>query len=131
MFGIGVQELAIIFVVALLVFGPKRLPELARGLGKAMAEFRRASNDLRTSFNLDATNQPSPSPAPRPVPRPRNDPPTDPRELREPQGVPAQTISPEPPPVRSEAGAPATEEPAESGQVTGAVPEPAREARGD
>jgi len=53
MFGIGVQELAIIFVVALLIFGPKRLPEFARSLGKGLAEFRRASSDLRQSFSLD------------------------------------------------------------------------------
>jgi TatA/E family protein of Tat protein translocase len=46
-FGLGFQELALIFVVALLVFGPNKLPELARGLGKSLAEFRRASNDLR------------------------------------------------------------------------------------
>lgn len=53
MFGIGVQELGLILVVALLVFGPKRLPELARTLGRGLGEFRRASNDLRDSFALD------------------------------------------------------------------------------
>lgn len=42
--------MALIFVVALLVFGPNRLPELARSLGKGLAEFRRASNDLRRSI---------------------------------------------------------------------------------
>lgn len=50
MFGIGGQELILILVVALLVFGPKRLPDLARSLGKGMAEFRRASNDLRQNL---------------------------------------------------------------------------------
>lgn len=40
----------VILVVALVVFGPKRLPELARSLGKGLAEFRRASSDLRGSF---------------------------------------------------------------------------------
>ena len=50
MFGLGLQELVVIFVVALLVFGPKRLPEIARNLGKSLAEFRRASNDLRRSI---------------------------------------------------------------------------------
>jgi len=49
-FGIGAQELIVILVVALVVFGPKRLPELARSLGKGLAEFRRASSELRGSF---------------------------------------------------------------------------------
>lgn len=53
MFGIGLQEFGLILVVALLVFGPKRLPELARMLGRGMGEFRRASNDLRQSLALD------------------------------------------------------------------------------
>ena len=42
--------MAVIFIVALLVFGPNKLPELARNLGKSLAEFRRASNDLRRSI---------------------------------------------------------------------------------
>jgi len=62
MFGIGIQELAIIFVVALLIFGPKRLPEFARSLGKGLAEFRRASSDLRQSFSLDVDEPPPPAP---------------------------------------------------------------------
>ena len=53
MFGIGGWEMLLIGVVALLVFGPKRLPELARTMGKGLAEFRRASSDLRRSIDLD------------------------------------------------------------------------------
>jgi len=47
---IGVPELIIIFVVALIVFGPKKLPELGKSLGKGLAEFRKASNELRSTF---------------------------------------------------------------------------------
>jgi len=47
MFGIGATEMVLILVVALLVVGPKRLPGLARSLGRSMAEFRRHANDLR------------------------------------------------------------------------------------
>ncbi len=47
------MELVLILVVALLVLGPKRMPELARTLGRGLSEFRRASNDLRQSLALD------------------------------------------------------------------------------
>jgi sec-independent protein translocase protein TatA len=48
MFGsIGMPELIIIFVIALIVFGPRKLPELGRSLGRSLAEFKRASNELR------------------------------------------------------------------------------------
>lgn len=47
---LSVPHLIIIFIVALVVFGPEKLPELARNLGKVMAEFRRATGDLRMTF---------------------------------------------------------------------------------
>jgi len=51
MFGsIGGTELLIIVIIALVVFGPKRLPELGRTVGKGLREFRRASNDLKRSL---------------------------------------------------------------------------------
>ena len=75
---IGVPELIIIFVVALIVFGPRKLPELGKSLGKGLAEFRKASNELRSTFeeglrdieeqrpvNRDREKQPNPSPKPQ------------------------------------------------------------------
>ena len=56
MFGIGMTELLVILVIGLLVIGPKTLPELARSLGKGLAEFRRASTDMRREF-LDVAEQ--------------------------------------------------------------------------
>jgi sec-independent protein translocase protein TatA len=50
---LGFPELMVIFVVALLVFGPKRLPELGRSLGRGISEFRRASSDLKTSIERE------------------------------------------------------------------------------
>jgi sec-independent protein translocase protein TatB len=47
---LSIPHLIIIFVVALVVFGPEKLPELARNLGKVMAEFRRATGELRSTF---------------------------------------------------------------------------------
>lgn len=47
MFGIGLQEMLIILVVVLIVFGPKRLPDLARSIGKGIAEFKKASDEVR------------------------------------------------------------------------------------
>lgn len=48
---LGVPELVIIFIVALIVFGPRKLPELGKSLGKGLAEFKRASNDLRNTLD--------------------------------------------------------------------------------
>ena len=51
MFGsIGMPELIVIFVIALVVFGPRRLPEIGRSLGKAIAEFKRATNELQRTL---------------------------------------------------------------------------------
>ena len=50
MFGIGMTELLVILAIALIVIGPKKLPELARSLGKGLAEFRRALTEMRREF---------------------------------------------------------------------------------
>ena len=51
MFGsIGMPELIIIFVIALVIFGPKKLPELGRSLGRSLNEFKKASNELRSTL---------------------------------------------------------------------------------
>ena len=67
MFGLGVPELLFIMVLALLVFGPKRLPQIGRTLGRGMAEFRKASTELQRGINMDLEEplaRPSASPRP-------------------------------------------------------------------
>src|SRR2546422_972757 len=64
MFDIGLQELVVIFVIALIVFGPKNLPQLGRALGRAMREFRRASDEFRSTIETNLQiNETDPLPA--------------------------------------------------------------------
>lgn len=63
MFGpLGLPELIFILVLALLIFGPKRLPEIGRTLGKGMSEFRKASNDLKRTINSELALEETPTP---------------------------------------------------------------------
>ncbi|MBI3062541.1 MAG: twin-arginine translocase TatA/TatE family subunit [Deltaproteobacteria bacterium] len=88
MFGIGMPELILILALALIVLGPRRLPEIARALGKGLAEFRRATDELKEELhqveqdveeasakvmadsdpNVEKTTETPPSPKPTPAP---------------------------------------------------------------
>ena len=71
---LGFPELMIILVVALIVFGPRKLPELGRSLGKSLNEFKRASNDLRNTLDDEIRAEEHKKPLP----------PTDPASLPSP-----------------------------------------------
>ena len=86
MFGpLGFPELIFILVLALLIFGPKRLPEIGRTIGRGMAEFRKASTDLKRTINTElALDEPIAPPV---------------RPWLEPASAPERTAPRTPPPV--------------------------------
>ena len=53
MFGMGMPEILLILAIALIVIGPKKLPDLAKGLGRALGEFKRATNELKSSMDIE------------------------------------------------------------------------------
>lgn len=94
---LGLPELAFIFILALLVFGPRKLPEIGRTIGRGMAEFRKATNELKRTINTEIALEENPVP---PAVRPQIRPAEPPREVvaRE-KAAPAaepQTANPQP-----------------------------------
>ena len=57
MFGIGMTEMILIAALALVVMGPKKLPDLARSIGKGFAEFKRATNELKSAIDLETEKE--------------------------------------------------------------------------
>ncbi len=108
MFGtLGGPELFLIFVVALIVFGPRKLPEIGKSLGKMMAEFRKASNDFRSTIESeveaekirDAMRIEPPKLEPAKPPTPPGEsatPPAVQAEASGPAGVPPPPVEPVP-----------------------------------
>jgi len=137
MFGIGFQEMLIILVVVLIFFGPKRLPDLAKSLGKGIAEFKKASEEVRKGIE-DAVKEQSAEEAPKPpedlsaygkapgsAPAPSvpaKPEPAPPTEVPAPaSGTPPDNAPVEPAPST---GAPATAEGGAPGTATGETPAP-------
>lgn len=86
--GIGMSELVVILVIALVFIGPKKLPELARMLGRGMQEFRRASDDVRNTINREIREADRLARADEPLPPP----------VKAPEGaVPRGNVAPGPP----------------------------------
>ena len=116
MFGIGMQEIVLICVIALIVVGPKKLPELARALGKGYGEFRRTFDEMKrndeTEFNTDEIRRslldlPPPPPVPAPDPQAET-------LLTQPTPIPASGSHPDPYPYPEtmDGSPPAPEKPA-------------------
>src|SRR5262245_9736428 len=103
MFDIGLQELVLIFVIALLVFGPKNLPQLGRSLGRAMREFRKASDEFKSTIE---TNLQMNEIDPPPTLQPASDVAALPIETEVPPATPEPVLDPEGASVAQEAPPP-------------------------
>ena len=99
---LGLPEIAFIFILALLIFGPKKLPEIGRTVGRGVAEFRKATNELKRSINTELALDETPIPPA--LHARRFDDPREPR--REPMETSAEPAA-EPPaePVKAEPSA--------------------------
>lgn len=83
---LGFGEIIVILLVALLVFGPRRLPEVGRTVGKSLREFRRATSNLKAEFEQDVDAEPRRTPPRRrQLPARRADAPTAPSEEQDPE----------------------------------------------
>jgi len=60
MFGLGLQELLVILVIALIVVGPKKLPDIAKSLGRGLAEFKRTADEFQSTMLADVSHETSP-----------------------------------------------------------------------
>ena len=90
MLNIGPQELILVLIIALVVVGPKRLPELGRTIGRGMREFRKMQDDVRDTLKIDL--DPDPEPPRKPVSKPhivRN---TDPDDIDEVVETPVDVV---------------------------------------
>ncbi len=87
MFGLGMGEIVIILVLALILLGPQKLPDAAKQLGKGLREFRKATEDLKSQFETELYSDDKPAPKPTLVEAPRPAP--DAAAAIPPGGVPA------------------------------------------
>lgn len=67
---LGTTELMVVFLVALIIFGPRKLPQLGRSLGQAISQFRRASDDFKRTWEAEAASIDAPRPAEQPAETP-------------------------------------------------------------
>ena len=95
MFNMGPMELLVVAAVALLVVGPKRLPELGKTIGRSLREFRKAQDDFTKSFSLDDDQSPPSFPSPSDRMAERADVPRGPMADATPDAAPATEFDPD------------------------------------
>jgi len=124
MFNLGPMELAVILILALLIFGPKKLPEIGRTLGRGVAEFRRATNELKRTINTELALDETPSPPALRSFNRRLDLPEAGRPADEPAAQPEDFAAPALTEARMESPPPdaATEPPAPAGDLEALEP---------